>query len=276
MGLEWSGLGETVWQVEADPFCRTVLAKHWPNVDRSVIDVREATHENLAPVDLVCGGFPCQDVSGAGKGEGLAGSRSGLWSEYARVLKELRPPWAVVENVSSGSKRWVDAVCRELGQLGYEALPVPLSAQDVGAPHLRRRIFIIAHTQRHTLRDRQQREPPRQPGRIRDQGQAELVDAGTAGPSADADAHGCNVRARTARHDSGVKQPQNHNGRMAELSGVARRAPAWAPASQFRGMDDGIPHRVDRLKALGNSVVPQCAEVIGWMIRELQEQMKRD
>lgn len=95
-------------------------------------------------VDLICGGFPCQDISSAGKGEGLSGARSGLWFEFARIISEFEPKWVVVENVASGAKRWVDAVVSDLGQRGYEVLPVPIAAEDVGAPHRRQRIFLVA------------------------------------------------------------------------------------------------------------------------------------
>lgn len=151
LGLEMAGLGPTVWQVEQSEFCREVLAKHWPDVAR-FHDVREVGAHNLPPVDLVCGGFPCQDVSSAGKGAGLAGKRSGLWFEFARVVSEMRPRIVVVENVASGAKRWVDAVVAGLEQLDYEALPVPLSASDVGAPHKRSRVFIVAYAHGESLR----------------------------------------------------------------------------------------------------------------------------
>jgi DNA (cytosine-5)-methyltransferase 1 len=104
LGLEWSGVGHTVWQVEREPFCRAVLAKHWPAAER-FDDVRTVGKANLAPVDLICGGFPCQDVSSAGKGAGLAGERSGLWREFARILGELQPGWVVVENVAGGAAK---------------------------------------------------------------------------------------------------------------------------------------------------------------------------
>ncbi len=145
IGLEAAGLGPVAWQVEQDPFCRAVLAKHWPAVDRSVSDVRTAGASNLRPVDLICGGFPCQDVSGAGKGAGLAGERSGLWFEFARIVGELRPRIVVVENVASGARRWLCRVRSDLHTLGYRTRAIALSAADVGAPHLRRRIFIVAH-----------------------------------------------------------------------------------------------------------------------------------
>ena len=82
LGLELAGVGHTVWQVECDPFCRQVLAKHWPKTER-FDDVRNVGKHNLKYVDVICGGFPCQDISYAGKGAGLAGKRSGLWYEYA-------------------------------------------------------------------------------------------------------------------------------------------------------------------------------------------------
>src|SRR6187200_1732128 len=88
LGLEWAGLGPTLWQVEQDKFCRAVLEKHWPQAER-FDDVCTVGSANLAPVQLICGGFPCQDVSSAGKGAGLAGERSGLWREFARVVREL-------------------------------------------------------------------------------------------------------------------------------------------------------------------------------------------
>lgn len=84
LGLEWAGLGPVKWQVEQSGFCRRVLAKHWPNV-RRFRDVREVGSAELTPVDLICGGFPCQDLSSAGKGAGLAGRLSGLWWEFLRV-----------------------------------------------------------------------------------------------------------------------------------------------------------------------------------------------
>lgn len=241
LGLEMSGLGRVVWQVEQNMFCRQVLAKHWPHAERFE-DVRK--FHGGEPVDLICGGFPCQDISSAGKGAGLAGERSGLWFEFARVVGELRPTWVVVENVASGARRWVDAVCAGLGQQGYATLPVPLSAKNVGAPHLRRRIFVIAHANGEQLRQQQGRR------------------FGASGSGAIEPAIDGETRLAC-------------DGSMARLRGAASGAPLWPAPPEFRGMDDGVPNRVDRLRALGNAVVPQCAEVIGWMIREM-EALKED
>lgn len=147
LGLEWAGVGHTVWQVEQDPFCRAVLAHHWPDAVRHN-DVRTVGAHNLEPVDVICGGFPCQDISYAGKGAGLSGERSGLWSEFARIVGELGPQFVVVENVAALLTRGIDAVLGTLADLGYDAEWSTLRASDVGAPHRRERVFIVAHARR--------------------------------------------------------------------------------------------------------------------------------
>lgn len=148
LGLEWAGLGPVAWQVEQDDFCRRVLARHWPNADRSVTDVRQANARNLIPVDLLCGGFPCQDVALHGSGVGLDGERSGLWSEFLRIVRELRPDLVVVENVSALLIRGLDRLLGNLAESGYDAFWRCLRAADVGAPHGRTRIFVVAYAQR--------------------------------------------------------------------------------------------------------------------------------
>lgn len=263
LGLEWAGLGHTAWQVEQSAFCRRVLARHWPDAQQFG-DVCSVGSSTLAPVDVVCGGFPCQDISSAGKGAGLAGSRSGLWSEFARIIEEMRPRWVVVENVASGANRWVDEVWDQLERISYEALPVPLSAYDVGAPHRRKRVFIVAADADSALRQQQRRGS----GQER-QGAPEPADDG---------------RSRDVRHANRYSEPAIAiDGKVAVVQSVARAgsqlehsgAPVYPwhfgpPVSPVRGVDDGISDAVDRLHALGNAVVPQCAEVIGWIIREIE------
>ena len=145
LGLEWAGVGHTVWQVERDPFCRSVLERHWPNAKR-FDDVRTVGATNLEPVDVICGGFPCQDISYAGKGLGLAGERSGLWYEFARIVGEMGPRFVVVENVAALITRGIGDVLGTLSDLGYDAQWRTIRASDVGAPHRRERIFIVAHS----------------------------------------------------------------------------------------------------------------------------------
>jgi DNA (cytosine-5)-methyltransferase 1 len=147
LGLEWAGVGRTVWQVEIEPFCRRVLAKHWPHATRYE-DVRSAP---VTPVDVICGGFPCQDVSSAHSRVtrgGLDGEKSGLWREYARIVRALRPRGVVVENVASGAHRWLCRVRRDLHDLGYRTEALAIDSDDVGAPHGRERIFVVAHADR--------------------------------------------------------------------------------------------------------------------------------
>jgi DNA (cytosine-5)-methyltransferase 1 len=146
-------VGRVAWQVEIDPWCRAVLAKHWPEASRSVDDVTRASAASLSPADVICGGFPCQDVSSAGLGAGLDGARSGLWREYLRIVDELRPRAVVVENVASGKGRWLREVRGNLCELGYRTRALGVGASDVGAPHLRRRIFVLALADGETLAD---------------------------------------------------------------------------------------------------------------------------
>ena len=156
LGFEWAGF-TPVWQVELNPFCRAVLAKHWPDVQR-FDDVRTVGAHNLEPVDVIVGGFPCQDVSDAGLRAGIDGERSGLWREFARVVRELRPRIVVVENVSGLLVRGMGRVLGDLADLGYDAEWVRVRASDVGAPHRRGRIFIVAYTKHDAGRVVQQRD----------------------------------------------------------------------------------------------------------------------
>ncbi len=133
------------WQVEIDEYATRVLAKHWPDVPR-FRDVRECGKHNLESVDLICGGFPCQDISHANPtGKGLDGKRSGLWSEYFRIICELRPRYVLVENVAALLARGIDRVLSDLASRGYNAEWSVLSASCVGAPQLRERLFILAY-----------------------------------------------------------------------------------------------------------------------------------
>ena len=147
LGLERSGAFETVAFCEVEPFCRAVLAKHWPGV-KCYGDIRGLTGDTLKQdgieVDAICGGFPCQDISIAGKGEGIEGARSGLWREFARLIGELRPRVAVMENVAILRSRGLGTVLGELAALGYDAEWHCIPASALGAPHQRDRIWITA------------------------------------------------------------------------------------------------------------------------------------
>lgn len=139
LGFEAAGF-EVRWFCERDAFCRAVLAKHWPGV-RCYEDVRVLREPE--PVDVLIGGFPCQPHSVAGKRKGKEDERH-LWPEYARLVRELRPRWVVAENVPGLLHTAFDEVCGDLEGAGYAVTPLVLGADDVGAPHRRKRIFICA------------------------------------------------------------------------------------------------------------------------------------
>lgn len=143
LGLERAGF-EIKFQVEIDPFCRKVLEKHWPQVKRYE-DVRTVGSE-LEHVDVVCGGFPCQDVSCAGPRTGIDGARSGLWSEMARLVRQLRPRYVIVENTEGLLERGFGRVLGDLAEAGYDAEWASLRASDLGAPHERERLFLVAYS----------------------------------------------------------------------------------------------------------------------------------
>lgn len=149
LGLERTGGFKTVAFCEIDDYCAKVLNRHWSNVP-VYRDVRQLSAERLAAdgigrIDLICGGFPCQDISWAGPGAGLAGERSGLWSEFARLIREIRPRYVLVENVAALLKRGLSAVLGDLASLGFDAEWSTVSACSVGAPHMRQRVFVVAY-----------------------------------------------------------------------------------------------------------------------------------
>ncbi|NGZ99305.1 MAG: DNA (cytosine-5-)-methyltransferase [Nitrospira sp. WS110] len=144
LGLERAGF-EISWQVEIDDYCRRVLRKHWPNV-RRYEDIRGIDWSTVEPIDLLCGGFPCQDLSFAGKRAGIDGERSGLWSEFVRAIRALRPRYVIVENVPGLlTNPYMGRVLGDLAACGYDAEWDCLSAQVFGLPHRRTRVWIVAY-----------------------------------------------------------------------------------------------------------------------------------
>ncbi|MCE5270787.1 DNA cytosine methyltransferase [bacterium] len=144
-GLLAAGLGPVKWQVEIDPFCRAVLERHNPDA-RRLIDVRKCGRRNLDHVGIVCGGPPCQDISKAGPKTGIWGARSCLWFEMLRIICELRPQWVVVENSAALLVRGGAEILRGFAESGYDAFWRVIPAYELGAPHERERLYIIAHS----------------------------------------------------------------------------------------------------------------------------------
>jgi DNA (cytosine-5)-methyltransferase 1 len=148
LGFERSGM-EVIAQVEQDKFAQSVLKKHWPEVELYE-DVRNVGRKELGSAGLICGGFPCQDLSVAGKRAGLAGKRSGLWWEFARIIENVHPRWVIIENVpgllSSNKGRDMGILTGKLAELGYWWSYRVLDSQYFGVAQRRKRVFIVGHS----------------------------------------------------------------------------------------------------------------------------------
>ena len=235
---------------------RTVCAVEWEPYPASVLCARQ-NDEILAPfpvwddvctfdgkpwrgiVDVVSGGFPCQDISAAGHGAGISGSRSGLWSEMARIIGEVRPRYAFVENSPMLTSRGLGTVLGDLAALGFDARWGVVSAADVGAPHLRERIWIVAHANQQHRRGESQ-QPNNNCG--------ETVwheFSGCGGDVADTNCTGCQEQR------GGVENGTQHE--------TAERRSGWPPEPNVGRVANGVAARVDRLKAIGNGQVPRVA-----------------
>lgn len=149
LGFELAGW-TTVATVEIDKYCNKILEAHFPHA-RQYTDICTVSGAEIArdcgPIDVICGGFPCQDISVAGKGAGLQGKRSGLWSEYKRLVSELRPRWVVIENVDALRARGLDRVIADMEEMAYQAWCFGIPASVCGATHQRKRIVIVAYNQ---------------------------------------------------------------------------------------------------------------------------------
>ena len=257
-GLEDAGGFETKWFVEIDPYCQRVLAKHWPAVQRYG-DIRAVDWQAVEPVDLLCGGFPCQDISLAGKGAGLSGERSGLWFEYAKAIDALKPRYVLIENVAALRSRGLDQVLWSLATLGYDAEWHCIPASAVGAPHRRDRVWIVAYAYAEGL------EGHRTECELGEGSQEIKIDGGS--NVADASEQ---QRDRWMHWTCGWEREPQEALRDARGRG---REEAWMsiPESLLGRVAHGIPARVDRLKGLGNAVVPQIAEMIGRWIQFREE-----
>lgn len=216
LGLERAGM-ECRWQVEIDEFCRKVLTKHWPKVPKYG-DITKLTGTELERVDLIAGGFPCQDLSLAGKHAGIDGERSSLWWEFERIIGLLQPRFVIVENVSELLNRGMGDVLGALAERGYDAEWSVIRSCELQAPHMRPRLFIVAYS------------PQERRGRRR------LVWT----PEASLEISRC---------DTQSVRP-------------------WAIEPRIPRVAYGVSNRVDRVRSIGNAVVPQVAEWIGRRIMD--------
>jgi len=242
IGLERAGM-RTVAFCEIDAEARKVLIKHWPNVP-VFTDVTKLTKDDInEKIDVLAGGFPCQDISTAGRGAGLSGSRSGLWFEFHRLIDEIRPRYAIIENVAALRSRGLGEVLRSLSEIGYDAEWHCIPASAVGAPHQRDRIWIVAY-----------------PTSGRCEG---MYDRHTKSINAIASSPNVADAARQRSQQCGRLQ-------LTESSLKERYLHYWSVEPDVGRVADGIPNRTHRLKQLGNAVVPQIPELIGHAIMEYE------
>lgn len=314
LGLEWAGVGHTVWQCEfsdgqgdllgaENTFARAVLKRHWPD---AIIydDVRTmGTVDPLPLVDVLCGGFPCQDISvGNVHGEGLKGKRSGLFWEIIRIAKLIEPRFIVLENVANLVNKGLAEVLGALAEIGYDAEWHTLSAADIGAPHLRKRVFIIAWRQvadsdvepdsalrgerangqkgglvwshdRRSGKGASRRQRP-DVGSVLGQEMADDHDEGPQRHAGDG-SMGDKSRRIDERQDVGTigndsfQFPPGPTDVQLWSEMPVDSKPAVCRGAY--GLSPWVVYRKSILMALGNAVVPQCAEVIGRRLLEINE-----
>ena len=287
LGLEAAGM-ETVAFCEREPFCQAVLRKHWPDVpihdDITQLDGKAYR----GTVELVCGGFPCQPFSVAGKRRGAEDDRA-LWPEMLRVIREVQPTWVIGENVTGIIAMELDTVLSDLEGEGYSCQAFVLPACAVDAPHRRDRVWVIAYANCEGEPDGTQHGQ-----RMVADPECRIGRAGVVGEASNQSIEGREKTERSAdseglrRDGQAVADPEGlrMEGRQ-ELRGVdgfgtrsveqsERRfndsKPAiWESEPSMGRVADGVPNRSHRLKSLGNAVVPQVVEQIGKAVMEIHD-----
>lgn len=298
LGFERAGMC-CKWQVEIDDYATKVLEKHWPDVPKWR-DVRTFPPGDTDDwrVDCICGGFPCQDISYAGPGDGLAGKRSGLFFDAMRVVRELEPRVVVLENVAALLTRGIHDVLGTLAAIGFDAEWHCLPAAAIGAPHIRDRVFIIGH--RHAHSNSNGRETRPRISRVKEiQGiahgdNAERLRGEVPDPQSERRGEGRSGRAPSAgsgQQDKTEVADTNGDGRhkMEQPNGRGEASARefsssmqcgdlrgghsswWATEPDVGRVANGVSFRVDRLRGIGNAIVPQVAEWIGKRVVERLE-----
>lgn len=311
---------QCAWQVENDDYATRVLAKHWPNVRRwgdvctfltddhgdtlrdkpgrrngesRTSSGEPSNNGELWYVDIIAAGWPCQDISFAGRGDGLDGERSGLFFEVVRVVRQLRPKYILLENVAALLNRGLDRVLGELAAIGYDAEWHCIPAASVGAPHIRDRVFICAYTRLQHGNRGQSHQPETRHGYGHRCEDGEETTDNASGCSQEADAANTSVNGRIEsteilqRRESIVAVPGG-DGQQLPRPGCEQAAEHWAVEPTICELVDGVsgrlvryagrtsrgtPNRVAKLRCLGNAVVPQVAQYVGEMILNHHEQI---
>ena len=242
LGLERAGMN-VIWQSEIDPYACRVLSKHWPEVVNHG-DIKAINWGNVVRPDVICGGYPCQPFSTAGKREGQQDPRH-LWPWVREAISELRPRYAILENVRGHLSLGGLSVIGDLARIGYDAEWRIVSAASVGAPHRRDRIIIVAYPKE--LHSNGSDHYTRNNSRSKT-----LSQFGNSG--------------RTATVAYTNSSPQQHQQVWKVPQPNIERCSWWQTEPDVGRVANGIPYGLDRLRGLGNAVVPQVAEVIGRLV----------
>lgn len=264
---------------EIDKYAQLVLKKHWP-LTPIFEDVRTIPGKMFRHrIEIICGGFPCQDISVAGKQRGInEETRSGLWFEYKRLIEEIKPRWVVIENVANLRSNGLAVVLKDLSEIGYDAEWEIISARSVGAPHLRERIWIVAYpsnTQSLGLQrlqaDREQVTSSHGEERLSVCG-GKINTAGDINSKSDAVTNTNDFRFWPTFATEEEKQ-------FWWAKATVKFRNWWETEPDICRVDDGLPQELDkvrsqRIKQLGNSIVPPIVEIIAKRILELELEAK--
>lgn len=257
LGLERSGM-KTEAFCEIDAKCIEVLNKHWPKI-KKYRDIKDVSFKK-DEFDIICGGFPCQDISVGGKGVGIKGNRSGLWSEYKRIINEVKPRYAIIENVERLRKKGLGVVLRDLSEIGYNAEWHCITARAIGLPHQRDRLWIIAYPSSERFNE-------------------------------------CAGKKRHIQINEKWESKEIHTNRkqcelkFGEICTILSKGAIenirnaysceFSALPSVRRVTNGIPEKLDenrrkiRIKQLGNSIIPQIAEMIGREIIKHDNQQRK-
>ena len=316
LGLQNTGGFETVAFCEIEPYCHRVLNKHWKDVP-IYNDIKELTYDTLQAdgiePDVITGGFPCQDISVAGKQKGIIGERSSLWSEYARLIEDVRPKWAIIENVPTLRSKGLTLVLQNLSEIGYHAEWHCIPCSAIGGLHRRDRIWIIAYplansNTRHGYNEEEEVRTGREAidsssygerGGKENEEEAMGNSNNSRSGTPQRRAHGVRKeederregqsQSRSSRssqvvaNSSSIRQQEQRTSRDAfGTTQIIKRKTIesfnvrikekWATEPNVGRVANGIPNRVDRLKGLGNAVVPQIPQFLGECILNFEKE----
>jgi len=258
LGFEWAGLSKPVMFCDTEPWCRKVLNKHWPDVPVAH-DVKELARNaqiipELGRYSVLTAGYPCQPFSYAGQRRGTEDDRH-IWPHIRKIVQLKRPTWCVFENVYGHLTLGLDQVLSDLETDGYATRPFIVPAAGVDAPHRRDRIWIVGYAQ-NIGRDRWAETDGRK-GQENQQEQRSGSRSESGRPSE-------NVA------DTSGRRHKPQEGKVCTMGDSPINRDRWLPEPGLGRVANGIPNRVDRLKGLGNAIVPQIAMRIGTIIKQIE------